>query len=269
MKTEKNSRKPRAQHAIDDQEIIDGINNNGKILKHEKPSRITFATRFNRLLDEKAITQTELSKLLRMSTGAISNYRRGETSPSIYALSKMAEHLEVSTDYLVGLSDIKSSNEVEIAINEELGLSDGAINAIKRFKLDSELPLLNLPRMAALNFLLEQELEFPWDGPANPDNEEAHDNFTKSVKAWAEDHTRLISCVADYLVVDLGPKKDLPMTYGGIKMSQPDRFNLLAKLDTKELTSEVEVFEAIYFKRITEKLAKTKSQFEKINRSNG
>lgn len=56
----------------------------------------------------KDITQQELSKILEVSTSTIGMYEQNRRSPDNETLTKLAKYFNVSTDYLLGNSDIKN-----------------------------------------------------------------------------------------------------------------------------------------------------------------
>ncbi|CDE72558.1 transcriptional regulator Cro/CI family [Acidaminococcus sp. CAG:917] len=64
-----------------------------------------FCERLKALRTEKGLSQPELANLLGVSNGIISFWENGVNEPTISNLIKLAEVLEVSTDYLLGLED--------------------------------------------------------------------------------------------------------------------------------------------------------------------
>ena len=54
------------------------------------------------LRKKKELSQAELGKLIGTSGDVIGRYERGDISPSIEAVAKIADALEVSVDYLIG-----------------------------------------------------------------------------------------------------------------------------------------------------------------------
>ena len=66
----------------------------------------TFVKRLLELLDENDITQIELAKRIGITNVTISRYIGVERKPRIEIVVKMAEFFHVSTDYLLGLSDV-------------------------------------------------------------------------------------------------------------------------------------------------------------------
>ena len=65
------------------------------------------------------LTQSQLAKEISVSPKTISNYESGSIYPPIPTLIKLCEYFNVSSDYLIGLSDekqliIEGLNENEI-----------------------------------------------------------------------------------------------------------------------------------------------------------
>lgn len=67
-----------------------------------------FIRRLTELLEENNITQLELADKIGVTNVTISRYLSGERSPRIEILSKIAEYFSVSSDYLLGRTEIKN-----------------------------------------------------------------------------------------------------------------------------------------------------------------
>jgi transcriptional regulator with XRE-family HTH domain len=63
------------------------------------------------LRKKKAISQAELGKMIGTSGDVIGRYERGDISPSIEAVAKIADALEVSVDYLIGKTKMELDKE--------------------------------------------------------------------------------------------------------------------------------------------------------------
>lgn len=61
-----------------------------------------FIKRLQKVLEEKNITQREFARLVGVTEVTISRYLNGERKPRIEIIDRMAEVLNVSTDYLLG-----------------------------------------------------------------------------------------------------------------------------------------------------------------------
>ena len=79
--------------------------------------------RIKKLREEKQLKQEELAKILSISPSAIGMYERDAREPNDELTLKLAEYFNVSTDYLLGKSDIRNP---ELEINKDkinIGLS--------------------------------------------------------------------------------------------------------------------------------------------------
>lgn len=100
----------------------------------ENKARYNFAMRLNDLLKEKKIDQEKFAKDIDISTGSLSNYRKGTREPGLTVLEKMANKLEVSTDYLVGKSECTNYDFDDM--NKKIGLSQQAFEELYKFQHD-------------------------------------------------------------------------------------------------------------------------------------
>lgn len=85
-----------------------------------------FAARFSELRGER--TQAEFAEFLGISRPTVGFYENGDRIPDALVLKQIAERCDVTTDYLVGLSDNKTYSNAEIG--EATGLSDNAIETL-------------------------------------------------------------------------------------------------------------------------------------------
>jgi len=94
----------------------------------------TLAKKISELLKKSKMSQAELAKRAEVSTATISNWLKGEKEPRIYNLMLVASVFDVSLDYLIGFSNIKSANPNNKHISENFGFSDKTIDNVARFK---------------------------------------------------------------------------------------------------------------------------------------
>jgi transcriptional regulator with XRE-family HTH domain len=67
-----------------------------------------FADRLRNLRAEKKLKQKELQQILGLkSRSAISNYEKNDREPDFETLVKISEYFDVSTDFLLGVTDKK------------------------------------------------------------------------------------------------------------------------------------------------------------------
>lgn len=108
-------------------------------------SQKTFPTRLRELMEKGKITQPQLAAAVGVQRQTISNYTCGQSSPDWETLVRIAEFFDVSSDYLIGLSDSDSSDPGIRYVCEYTGLSSSAVE------------------------VLHKATVFPWDIPAVDD----------------------------------------------------------------------------------------------------
>ena len=85
-------------------------------------------------------TQEEIAKVMGVKRQAISQYCNGATVPTIDKLEKLADYFEVTTDYLLGRTDVKSQDIDVRTMSEKLGLSEEVLIKIMR-NIDPDYPI--------------------------------------------------------------------------------------------------------------------------------
>jgi transcriptional regulator with XRE-family HTH domain len=66
---------------------------------------MAFNERVTLVREKKGLTRVELGNLIGVSNNMIGKYERGETTPPLEIATKIAEVLDCSLDYLVGLAE--------------------------------------------------------------------------------------------------------------------------------------------------------------------
>jgi len=110
-----------------------------------------FPTRLRELMDENKVNQVSMTKVLSLKNRqSVTGYIDGSTSPALDKVVAVAKYFNVSADYLLGLSDVKTSKTDIKSICEETGLSERAV-----FRLYDQKPHRNHVSLASLvDFLL-------------------------------------------------------------------------------------------------------------------
>lgn len=164
MEMEKKERKERIIHSVDPAIIEENANQSNTYSKEYKPLLITFATRFNEELERKGVTQEQFAETINTSTGALSNYRTGKRLPESKLLPEISKELDVSLDYLFGLTDLKSKNLEHKKINEITGLTDDSIKQLKEYvdfiNAEDSIPEISnfiIDKLRVINCLISQE----------------------------------------------------------------------------------------------------------------
>jgi transcriptional regulator with XRE-family HTH domain len=79
---------------------------------HIKTTKSSFGLRLKEVREAKGFTKEKFGKLVKIHYSQIGRYERNEASPSADALKKMANALDVSTDYLMNgtTADLAAEN---------------------------------------------------------------------------------------------------------------------------------------------------------------
>lgn len=64
-----------------------------------------YSERIRGLREDADLSQTELAKIFRVGQKTISNWENGRNEPPYEILKKYAEKFQVTTDYILGLTD--------------------------------------------------------------------------------------------------------------------------------------------------------------------
>lgn len=92
-----------------------------------------FPSRLRKLIDDRGTTITALSKELKISRQAVSQYADGTGQPNVEKLRAIACYFDVSTDYLVGLSDYERQSTGELTASD-MGIMDEAAQQLAEDK---------------------------------------------------------------------------------------------------------------------------------------
>lgn len=96
-----------------------------------------FAKRLRKLIEDNNITQNQLSGILGKTRQAINNYTLGNTAPDADTLIKLSEYFNVSVDYLIGVSNVKTIDKDIKFICDYTGLSENAVKKLHLLKIES------------------------------------------------------------------------------------------------------------------------------------
>lgn len=96
---------------------------------------MSFGDKLFQLRTERGIYQKELAEYLAVSIGTISNYENCVHSPDLETLCRFAEYFQVSTDFLLELTDNAETMEnlnVQLSESHTVG---NALNAIQELSM--------------------------------------------------------------------------------------------------------------------------------------
>lgn len=74
--------------------------------------------------------QEDLAQALNCNRGTIANYEKGARTPDAETLAQIAKHYNTTTDYIVGLSDVTTSDITVKEICDYTGLCEETINIL-------------------------------------------------------------------------------------------------------------------------------------------
>lgn len=108
---------------------------NMECLKTMENDKKVIGIRLSSLIAEKNVTQKEVSEFLEVKPNIISYWCAGTRVPNTTQVIKLAKYFNVPTDYLLGLTDIKSTDTTVQDICEYTGLSEFTVDALHGVEL--------------------------------------------------------------------------------------------------------------------------------------
>lgn len=95
--------------------------------RYNKP----FAQRLRVLIGESGKSHAEIAQHFGVSRQGVGKWANGETTPDIETIVNIAEYFGISTDYLLGRTDIKSPDTTKQAVCNYLDLSESSLFILK------------------------------------------------------------------------------------------------------------------------------------------
>ena len=118
--------------------------------------KLTNAERLKDLRRERGLTLKELAEQTGLSASALGSYESEEEKEiNPFSVTTLAKFYGVSTDYLLGLTEMKSHPNTEL---RELGLSDDMIELLKSGKLNNRLLCELATHEGFRRFLVDTEI---------------------------------------------------------------------------------------------------------------
>lgn len=234
-----------------------------------------FPTRLRKLLEKN--TQGELAEACNVARQSVAQWKDGKTKPDIYYLGKIADFFNVSTDYLLGRSDVQSTDTDVKMICEYTGLSEYAVDVLHFFNEHDMICKTINTLLESQIYSVYQELGFFFvDEPENVLNEqceryEIDPQKVKEeiVKLKQHEHLGIVLAIERYLNLDLKNKdKILSITESGNMISLSETHADYAKnLNLDDLFSiqtikQSEIVERVLMDNIVEKLKKAKKMLK-------
>ncbi|MCM1380593.1 MAG: helix-turn-helix domain-containing protein [Muribaculaceae bacterium] len=95
-----------------------------------------FGERLTEIRKEHCETQQELADSIGITQQSLCRYEQGERTANIEFIKKVAEHFNVSADYLLGLSDVRSYDADLNAVCKYTGLNEQAVTVLSKCNKD-------------------------------------------------------------------------------------------------------------------------------------
>lgn len=89
-----------------------------------------FPVRFRELIEKKGATLDSLAAEFHTTRQTVSNWQNGATVPDAISICEIAKFFGVTTDYLLGLTDVKTIETNVRAVAEYTGLSEDAVKEL-------------------------------------------------------------------------------------------------------------------------------------------
>ena len=101
--------------------------------------------------------QEDLAKVIKCNRASLANYENGKRMIDINRLIMIAEHYNTTTDYLLGLSDV-STTDVDIKqVCDYTGLNEDNVDILSSLTLFTNGKDLNSDYLQIINFCLQNE----------------------------------------------------------------------------------------------------------------
>lgn len=181
-----------------------------------------FAERFSKLRGDR--TQEEFAKFLGISRPTVGFYENGTRLPDALVLCQIAEKCNVSTDWILGLSNYKNSGTANLSV-EDIGLSENATTTLAELSQGGR--AVDAKKIAVLNLLLEDD----------------------GMDEWGN---HLLHCIAEYLFAEPIPKQPLQFTSEGVKVLE----GAIDFLDSKQDIPNFEYVDVLYDKLLIDRVTR-------------
>lgn len=101
---------------------------------YEEVMEMVFGDRLAQIRRETGMNQKEFAESIGVESSKYNKWENGKNSPDFATVCRLAEHFNTTTDYLLGRTNARNSENK--AIMDDLGLSEKSIDAILSNNLD-------------------------------------------------------------------------------------------------------------------------------------
>lgn len=234
------------------------------VTRIDKPnSNADVGERIKYLRCNSLLSQTDLANKLGRKREEITMYETGARNIDINTLKEVAKIFNVSTDYLLGITEFESIDTNNIAIHNLLGLSDEAIKNLIRLKKYHNSNILD-----TINYLLEQEKLFPDEYYTIIENVGSltDEEVSKAINVfYKKKYKKIFSSISNYFNVKIDSNDKIHIFTKSMKMEK-NIDNLYDRATTKDIISCEDVANTYLLKQIEDKLISAKQEY--LNKTN-
>lgn len=239
-----------------------------KPFEEEKPSMdAPVGKRIDYIRRKKGLSQKDLGKAVGVEDKTIKRYENNKIKIPIDMLKKIAVTLDVTTDYLLGISDVETNDKNMKIVHKTTGLSNNAIKVLMELhEQDNILYSIdnNYKRLIdTISYLIEQEKSFPissFSSSSLSENalEEAEKQYNEQEREWDKRHSYILSTIHNFFVVEVEEEK--------IHIKDNSMKNILGKKYEDSLPETIVLSQDIvnreYLLKIQSKLKQLKQKYK-------
>lgn len=207
------------------------------------------------------LSQEELATKLIVDRTTINKYEKDKRLPDVQTLKSICKELNVSADYLLGLTEFESFNEDTAITHKTTGLSDNAIRNLIQLKEYGNGALLD-----TMNFLLEQE-EYPYEeemlnGTFN-DDEIVKCHYDKSIEMWKNKNLQnILMAIDNYFHINIDGKQNLYLTHNKVQTIENFPSEEYCKAVSQKVVNSKKVIDKIYLDEINDRIVNARDKFQ-------
>ena len=239
-----------------------------KPMEEDKPTKeARIGKRIDYIRRKRGLSQTELGKAVGVTKKTIIDYEDKNKIP-LNKIKKIAVALDVTTDYLLGLSDIETIDKNMEIVHKTTGLSNNAIKVLMELH-EQDNTLYSIDKtykrfIDTISLLIEQEKSFPissfsCSSPLEKDFEKAEKQYNEQETKWDKRHSYLLSTIHNFLVAEVDEEE--------IHIKDNSMKNILGKALEDYLPETVvlkqDIVDREYLLKIQSKLKKIKQKYKK------
>lgn len=239
-----------------------------KVTEGEKPQTkssniyVIAGERIKYIRSKRLYTQGQLADYVRRIRNEITMYENGQRVFDFQTLVNIADALDVSTDYLLGRTELESFDENIKITHKTTGLSDLAISNLIHLKDDGNGVLLD-----TINFLLEQE-NYPYEAETlnatnSTSDKEITKYYNKQIQKYKNENSQnILMAIDNYFHVNIDRNHKLYLTNTGVKIKEQFSNDKQLETLTQKTVNSKEIIDRIFLDEINNKITIARDKFQ-------